>query len=110
MKMTRSAFLVGGAAAWLLGIFWLSPRPAPVDPAKARTDARHLWPYFLRRVYGDIPGSRVRAAEDFRVTVQTSCNWFDGKVEPIGGALLYAARKWPRPFHIVMVQGIVSDG
>jgi hypothetical protein len=43
-------------------------------------------------------GSREACADQFGVTFQTACNWFDGLSCPTGDKVVMAQRWWPEAY------------
>lgn len=67
------------------------------NPLISRPEAKAKWADLIARRCGD----REAAADLFKVTFQTACNWFDGFVEPQGRFVLMAVIFWPEEFGLV---------
>lgn len=67
------------------------------DPLISRPEAKAKWADMITRRCDD----REEAADLFRVTFQTACNWFDGFVVPSGDKVMMAMEFWPEEFGLV---------
>ena len=65
-----------------------------VAPFLSRAEATLIWADLVARRCR----SREAAADQFKVTFQTACNWFDGFSCPTGDKVMLALRWWPEEF------------
>lgn len=56
--------------------------------------ARAAWADFVAQV----TASREACADEFGVTFQTACNWFDGFSTPTGDKVMQASRDYPEAY------------
>ena len=69
------------------------------DAEVMKADLAVRWQAFCHAVFGFGPGARVDTALEFSTTLQTSCNWHDGVVAPMGHSVAHAAKHFPEEFN-----------